>query len=109
MKSISWTEAFLILRGWRDAKTLIFIHEIIGEDEQGNPVGSGPSGYIEDVDSASGIIKSSSGMELDLLGASFRYTDERDSPFLGSISFSALLEVVTRDDDLYTVSATGVE
>ncbi len=78
MNSISWQDAFLIFKRWRDNHTLVFFAREVSVN--GESHARGETGWIMEVESANGIISSSNG-EFDLLGAAFEYRDNRDSPF----------------------------
>lgn len=78
----SWTGAFLILKKWRDERTLITVLEPVPQ-EHGETIVNGPTAFVWRVDSDSGKIwlglDESELRELDLLGSSLVYSDPRSS------------------------------
>src|SRR6266481_8955329 len=82
MNSISWQDAFLILKKWRDESTLFVFSEVI--NWEGEPCAAGSPAVIKSVDDGSGTVETSNG-KAELLGAEFSYSGgPSDSPFADS-------------------------
>jgi len=84
MKDVSWEVAFRKLKQWRDVKATVSFGVVKSIESQGETteIFSGDTGWILDVDEKAGIVKLPGVGELDLVGASFRFSDFSDSPFV---------------------------
>ncbi|SRR5258708_4034834 len=114
---VSWTDAFLILKKWRDGDArgptpLEYSDVISGEDLQGESIsmawGIRPVAISAvSVGSVTLFFKESQeSREMELLGASFKYEDSRNSPFPDSSEdeYVCTLEI-TRSDGRVIVLA----
>ena len=104
MNCISWTDAFLIFKRWRDNQSLV-LFGLMGL--AGDTLATrGETARVELVDPASGSISSTNGDTFDLLGATFEYRDERDSPFEETVTgFAEFIEATLPDGRVYTLAA----
>jgi hypothetical protein len=104
MNCISWTDAFLIIKRWRDNQSLVLFGWLGMSGDV--PASKGTTSLISSVDLASGSISNSNGESFDLLGASFEYTDSRDSPLNDSFDrYDEFIEVELRDGKWLTLAA----
>jgi hypothetical protein len=105
MNNASWVDAFLIFKMWQDKGALVavFRPDTRFPQIQGATVISGGTGFIVGMDSAAGQIRVGQDPgccdEVDLLGATFRYSDSRDSPLLDG-SWECSLEATLPDGSL---------
>ena len=104
MRSVSWPFAFRKLNEWRDGQRPITFGPVIDIESQGETISmfSGSSGTrILSADQQSGVVTLFGEGEINLLGASFRFSGFEDSPFneadLGPEEFESQLEATLAD------------
>jgi len=110
---VSWGDAFLILKKWRDESTLLEYSEVIPwESPQGETIAMARGGWSARVAEVSpGGVKilledSRETRDWELIGASFEYMDSRESPFLESPTSSLVcaLEIEFSDGRLIVLA-----
>lgn len=102
MKSVSWEVAFRKLNEWQVKRSLVAVGEVGSLEIQGEatPIFKGESGYLSKADATTGDV-SVDGHSVNLMGATFKFSDFEDSPFneadLGPDEFESQLEATFPD------------
>ncbi len=104
MKSVSWRFAFRKLNEWREKQSPLTFGPVGDIESQGDTITmfSGSSGTrVLSADEQSGIVTLFGQDEINLLGASFRFSGFEDSPLneddLGPEEFESYLEATLPD------------
>jgi hypothetical protein len=90
---VSWDDAFLMLNKWRDdpdPPLISFMEVKPWLDRQGEtiPIASGISVTVKEVSAVTGKVTlddSGASLQVELLGATFEYSDSRDSPLIDGV------------------------
>jgi hypothetical protein len=114
IKMTSWDDAFLIFQKWRDDPDppLIALMSVTLVESQGEMVSmaSGGTGLVIEANSATGKVRVGSDSvrseEFDLSGATFKYSDSRDSPPIDG-EWECALEATFPDGRILAFAESG--
>jgi len=111
MKSVSWGEAFRKLNEWREGESIISfgpIKDEVNEHGETTSMHSALPVRVLFADESTGIMSLSGEPKLNLIGASFWFSEWDDTPFdegeLGPNEFESSLEVKFPDGRIFVLA-----